>query len=233
VENPLFAFLGGSAGAVATAGVAAAAPPAVSAARAGTSATRVASLVSCLAAGAPAPAPGTVSSAASRIWARGARAPTSLGEPGPHRFPLPPPRPTTSTSRSRGRRALLLTQPELHTPPFPTLPSPDAPLLLARRPLLLSPLRRARACSGSGSGRVGPHGVHGPYLQKSRQGLKTRRYPANRQNKGRWKSTHQWADWEHGQRPEGRIVSPGGPEVDGAPRPCGCVLPRGEVRHLP
>jgi hypothetical protein len=65
VENPLFLFLGGSTDVVATTDVAAAAPPAVSAARAGTSAARVASLVSGLAAGAPAPAPGTVSSAAS------------------------------------------------------------------------------------------------------------------------------------------------------------------------
>jgi hypothetical protein len=58
VKNPLFLFLRGSADVVAAADVAAAAPPAVSAAR-------VASLVSCLAAGAHAPALGTDSSAAS------------------------------------------------------------------------------------------------------------------------------------------------------------------------
>jgi hypothetical protein len=40
---------------------------------------------------------------------------------------------------------VLLAQPELLTPPLPALPAPDAPLLLARRPLLLPPLRRARA----------------------------------------------------------------------------------------
>jgi hypothetical protein len=54
VENPLFLFLGGSADVVAATGVAAAAPPAVSAARAGTSAAGIVSLVGGLAAGAPA-----------------------------------------------------------------------------------------------------------------------------------------------------------------------------------
>jgi hypothetical protein len=93
VENPLFLFLGGSADVVAATGVAAAAPPAASAAR-------VASLVSCLAAGAPAPAPGTVSSAASAALGEGAKAPTSRGEPSPHRFHPPPPRLTTGTPRS-------------------------------------------------------------------------------------------------------------------------------------
>jgi hypothetical protein len=72
VENPSFLFLGGSAGAVATAGVATASPPGISAAHAGASAARVASLVGCLAAGPPAPAPCVVSSAAS----------TALGEGG-------------------------------------------------------------------------------------------------------------------------------------------------------
>jgi hypothetical protein len=65
VENSLFLFLGGSTDVVAPTGVAAAAPPAVGAARAGASAVRVALLVGCLAVGAPAPAPGTVSSTAS------------------------------------------------------------------------------------------------------------------------------------------------------------------------
>jgi hypothetical protein len=39
-----------------------------------------------------------------RLWARGAKAATSRGEPDPHRSP-PPPRLTTSTPRSRERRA--------------------------------------------------------------------------------------------------------------------------------
>jgi hypothetical protein len=44
----------------------------------------------------------------------------------------------------RGREFLLLTQPKLLTPLFSALPPPDSPLLLARRPLLLLPQRRAR-----------------------------------------------------------------------------------------
>jgi hypothetical protein len=71
VENPRFLFLGGSADVVAATGVAAAAPPAVSVARAGASAARVASLVGYLAAGAPVPAPGAVSSAASAARGEG------------------------------------------------------------------------------------------------------------------------------------------------------------------
>jgi hypothetical protein len=71
VENPLFLFLGGSADVVAAAGVAATAPPAVSTARAGAPAARVASLVNCLAACALAPALGTVSSAASAALGQG------------------------------------------------------------------------------------------------------------------------------------------------------------------
>jgi hypothetical protein len=71
VENPRFLFLGGSVDVDAATGVAAAAPPAVSAARAGTSAARVASLIVCLEAGTPAPAPGAVSSAASAALGEG------------------------------------------------------------------------------------------------------------------------------------------------------------------
>jgi hypothetical protein len=71
VEKPLFLFLGGSADVVAATGVATAAPPAVSVARAGTSTARVAFLVDGLAAGAPAPAPGTVSSVASAALGEG------------------------------------------------------------------------------------------------------------------------------------------------------------------
>jgi hypothetical protein len=77
VENPRFLFLGGSVDVVAAAGVVAAAPPAISAARAGASAARVASLVGCLAAGAPAPTPGAISSATSAALGEGAKAPRS------------------------------------------------------------------------------------------------------------------------------------------------------------
>jgi hypothetical protein len=95
-ENPLFLFLRGSADVVVATGVAAAAPPAVSAARTSTSAVRVASLVGGLAAGIG----GAVSSATSVALGEGVKAPTSRGEPGPHRFP-PPPRLMTSTPRSQ------------------------------------------------------------------------------------------------------------------------------------
>jgi hypothetical protein len=71
VENPRFLFLGGSADGVAATGVAVAAPPTISAARTGASAARVASLVGCLAAGAPAPAPSAVSSATAAALGEG------------------------------------------------------------------------------------------------------------------------------------------------------------------
>jgi hypothetical protein len=71
VENPRFLFLGGSADAVAAASVATASPPVVSAARTGASTPCDASLVGCLAAGAPAPAPGAFSSAASAALGEG------------------------------------------------------------------------------------------------------------------------------------------------------------------
>jgi hypothetical protein len=63
VEKPCFLFLVGSTGIVAAADIATTAPLVTSAARAGTSAVRAASLIDCLVMGAPAPAPGTGSSA--------------------------------------------------------------------------------------------------------------------------------------------------------------------------
>jgi hypothetical protein len=65
VEKPRFLFLKGSTGAVAAADVATVTLPDASATRAGTSAVRAASFVDRLAAGTPAPALGTRSSAAS------------------------------------------------------------------------------------------------------------------------------------------------------------------------
>jgi hypothetical protein len=50
------------------------------------------------------------------------------------------------------RESLLLAQWEFLVPLFSVLPPPDPSLLLARRSLLLPPLRRAR--SGSGRGRL-------------------------------------------------------------------------------
>jgi hypothetical protein len=141
VENPRFLFLGGSADVVA-----AAAPPAISAVRADASAACVTSLVGCLAAGAPAPTLGAVSSAASAaLGERGEGSHLSRG--------ARPPSLSSSSSLSDdeysevpgGEEPLLLAQPELLTPLFPVLLLPDPLLLLARRPLLLPPLRRARA----------------------------------------------------------------------------------------
>jgi hypothetical protein len=93
---------------VAVADVATAAPTVTSAARIGTSAAHAASLMHCLAAGAPTPAPGAGSSAASAALGEGAQAPTSRGELVPHRSPPPLPRPTTSTLKLPGRESLLL-----------------------------------------------------------------------------------------------------------------------------
>jgi hypothetical protein len=147
VEKPRFLFLGGSAGVVAAADVAATAPPVASAVCAGASAARVASLVGCLVADALAPTPGAVSSVAS----------TALGEGGVGSHlserALPPP-PSLSllllvrrrVFRSRrGGESLLLVQPKLLTSLFPVPPSSDSLLLLPSRPLLLPPLCHARA----------------------------------------------------------------------------------------
>jgi hypothetical protein len=148
VEKPRFLFLGGSAGVVVVADVATAAPPVTSAARAGASTARVASLVGCLAADAPASAPGTVSSAASVALGEGGAGSHLSG-----RARLLLVRRRVLRSR-RGGESPLLAQPKLLTPLFPALPSSDPLLLLARRPLLFPPLRRTRARSSSGRGRV-------------------------------------------------------------------------------
>jgi hypothetical protein len=104
VENPRFLFLGGSADVVAAAGVATASPPVVPTARADASVARAASLVGCLAAGAPAPAPSAVSSAASAALGEGGKGSHLSRGAHPHRSPPSPPRPTTSTPKSPGRR---------------------------------------------------------------------------------------------------------------------------------
>jgi hypothetical protein len=176
VEKPCFLFLGGSTGIVAAADVATAAPPdtstaragtsavraGASAARAGTSAARAASLLDCLATGAPAPVPGAVSSATSAALGEGAQAPTSLGELVPHCSP--PPRPTTSTPKSPGKRVPAARAAE--TPHSFVLGAPVAgsssPSCAPPAPI---PAAAPRARSGSGCGRVGPRGVHGHQLQ--------------------------------------------------------------------
>jgi hypothetical protein len=161
VENPLFLFLGGSADVVAAAGAAAATPPAFSTARAGASVAHVASLVGCLA---PSPPPPP------RPWVRGAKAPTSRGEPGPHRFPPPPlPRLTTSTPWSQARRA-----PAARAAGTPRSFAPDAPVAGCSAsscgPPAPAPATALCARPGLGRGRVGPRCIHGPYLQNKGSG---------------------------------------------------------------
>jgi hypothetical protein len=87
---------------VAAADVATTAPPVTSTARAGASAARIASLMGCLAAGAPAPTPGIVSSAASVALGEGGAGSHLSGRARPHRSP--PPCSTTSTPKSLGKR---------------------------------------------------------------------------------------------------------------------------------
>jgi hypothetical protein len=55
----------------------------------------------------------------------------------------------------------------------------------------------------------------------------------SRTRKEKKKFTHQLADWEHGERPQGRVIATPCPEVDGAPRPGGRVFPREEVLQQP
>jgi hypothetical protein len=130
-----------------------AAPPVASAARAGTSAARAASLMGRLEAMLPRLSQALSPRPPPRLWARGAQAPTSRGELSPRRSP-PPTTMTTNTPRTLRRESLLLAQPKLLTPLFPALSPPDS-LLLARRPLLLPPLRCARALGlGAWAGRI-------------------------------------------------------------------------------
>jgi hypothetical protein len=166
VENPRFLFLRGSADVVATTGVAAAAPPAISAARAGASTARVASPVGCLAASAPAPAPGALSFAASAALDEGGEGSHLSGGARP---------PSLSFSSSSSDDE------------YSEVPGEESPCCSrsrnssilrsqrSRRRMLRSFLRAAlscsrrcaaRVCSGSGRGRVGPRGVHDPYLQR-------------------------------------------------------------------
>jgi hypothetical protein len=173
VENPCFLFLGGSADVVAATGVAATAPPAVSAARVGASAARGASLVGCLVAGAPAPTPGAVSSAASAALGEAVKAPTSRGEPGPHHFPPSCPRLTTGTPRSRGRRA-----PAARAAGTPHSSVPGAPVAGCSAPscALLAPVLasapRARVLGlGAWAGRTARRSR--PLSARNKQGFKT------------------------------------------------------------
>jgi hypothetical protein len=171
VEKPRFLFLGGSAGDEATADTATVASLDASTARTGTSVVCAASSVDRPPAGAPAPAPGTRSSAASAALGEGGVGSHLSGG-------ACPPSLSSSSSSSDdeysgvagGREPLLLAQPELFVPLFPAFSPPDRPFILARRPLLFPSLRRSRARSISGCGRVGPRSVHGlPLLGRTKR----------------------------------------------------------------
>jgi hypothetical protein len=170
VEKPRLLFLEGSTGTEGAAGVAAAAPPNASAAhagtsvaRAGTSAARAASIIDCLATGAPAPAPDACFLAASAALDEGARDPTSRGELAPRR-PLPPPLLTTSLLKSPGERV-----PAARAAGTPRLSVPGAPASGSSSPSCMppapAPAAAPRARPGSGRGWIGPRGVHDHHLQ--------------------------------------------------------------------
>jgi hypothetical protein len=149
VENPRFLFLGGSADVVAAAGVATAAPPAVLAARAGASAARVASLVGCLAAGAPAPALGVVSSTASAALGEGSEGSHLSGRARP---------PSLSSSSSSDDEYSEVAKEESPS----CSRSQNSSLLCSRcsrRQILFSFLRAARSCSRRCAARVGGLGA--------------------------------------------------------------------------
>jgi hypothetical protein len=220
VENPCFLFLGGPTDDVAAAGVATASPPVVPAARAGASMARVASLVGCLAAGAPAPAPGIVSPAASAALGEGVRAPTSRGEPVSRPSP-PPPRPTTSTPKSRCWRA-----PAARGAGTPHSSVPSAPIAGSCSPSCAppalapaaAPRARARARGVGGSDRAAFTAItcRGASETPDHDGA-----PRTKRPKRGGNPTHQRALGEHGERPKRGVVGPYGLEVDGAPRPRG------------
>jgi hypothetical protein len=99
----------------------------------------------------------------------------------------------------RGRESLLLMQPELLTPLFPALSSPDPLLLLVRRPLLFLPLRRTHARSCSGRGRVRPCGVHSHPLQEMSERSDLAGTPQANGGREDRRSTHHRAVGKHNE----------------------------------
>jgi hypothetical protein len=130
-------------------------------------ATRVASLVGCLAVGAPVPAPGAVSFATSAALGEGGEGSHLSGRARPPSFSSSSSPDDESSEVVKGESPLLLVQPELLISLLLALPPPDPLLFLARRPLLLPPLRRACARPGSGRGQVRLRSVHGHHLQRA------------------------------------------------------------------
>jgi hypothetical protein len=162
-----------------------------------------------------------------RLSVRGAQAPTSQEGPAPIAFLLLIFLRRRVLRHRRGRKFVLLTQPKLFVSPLPTLLASGPPLLLMRRPLLFPPLRRMRARSGSGCGRVGPRNVHGhPLLGRTRRQSRGSTWQKIK-GKGE-ESTHQRTVGKHNERPEVIVAILDSLEVDGAPRPRGRVR-RGET----
>jgi hypothetical protein len=125
----------------------------------------------------------------------------------------------------RGGESQLLAQPKLLTPLFPALPSPDPRLFLVRHPLLLPPLRPARALGlGAWAGRtarrsrsraVGNKRKVRPRRCVAREWQERKREPYSPAGpRGAW------------ERPEVVVAVLDGLEVDGAPHPRGRVLLR-------
>jgi hypothetical protein len=107
---------------------------------------------------------------------------------------------------------------------FPALSPPDPPFLLARRPLLHPPLRRACDRLGSGLVWVGPRDVYGHPMLKTI--VKTASIRCERvRREGR--PTHRRGVGEHDERLEVVVAVPGGLEANGAPRPRGRIFLRG------
>jgi hypothetical protein len=135
-------------GAVVAAGIATTALPDASAVRIGASATRAASSVDRLAAGAPGPAPGTCSSAASAALCEGGAGSHLSWGPTPRRFLPFLPLLTTSTPRSPGERAPAARAASIPRPAAPSAPAAGSSAPSCAQPTLAlaaAPRVRARA----------------------------------------------------------------------------------------
>jgi hypothetical protein len=160
VEKPCFLFLEGSVGAEAATEAATVTPPDASAARAGTSAACAAFFVDRLAAGAPVPAPGTCSSAASAALSEGGAGSHLLGEARPPSLSSSSSPPDDEYSGVAGRES-----------PYCSRSRNSSSLCSrhSRRRILFSFFRTARSCSRRCAARAPGLGVWaGRTAQRSR-----------------------------------------------------------------
>jgi hypothetical protein len=149
------------------------------------------------AAGAPAPAAGTCSTAASAALGGGGRGFHLSGAACP---------PSLSSSSSdddhefsgvTGGEPLLLVQPKLFAFLLPTLPPPYSPFLLAHCPLLLPPLRGAGGHPGLGNRWIRPRGGHGHALLMASVRIAS---VHRKEPKGMGKPTYRRGVGKHNQR---------------------------------